>query len=167
MSKSIGNYIAFTENPFEMYGKIMSVPDNLIEKYFYLLTDLGAKQVKKILGLGPRNAKAKLAKEIVSVYHSQKSAEKAEKEFNRVFQKKEKPLEIPVYRLKAGICGILDLLIQTKLTPSKAEARRLVEQGAVKIDGKIINDWRAEILIKDKIIIQAGKRKFIQIKKIS
>jgi len=171
MGKTEGNMVALDAEPNQMYGLIMSWPDELILLGLELCTDVSmteiiqtGKQIKDGKA-NPRNIKARLAREIVSIHHSKKSALGAEKEFNRVFQKREKPSEMPVFKLSGRKYNILDLLVKTKLTFSKAEARRLVEQGAVKIDGKVIKDWRAEIDIKDRMIIQAGKRKFVQIKK--
>jgi len=164
MSKSLGNYIAFTEISSEMYGKIMSIPDILITRYFELLTELDDKQIKINLNLGPRNAKAKLAKEIIGLYHGRKEAERAEQEFEKVFKNKEKPSDIPEIKLEAGDYNVLDLLVKIKLAPSKGGAKRLVEQGGVKINDKKIKDWEAKIGLKNGIIIQVGKRKFLKVK---
>ncbi len=161
MGKTEGNMVNLDETPEEMYGKIMSWPDNLISLGFELCTRISMEEVKKIRN--PRDAKVKLAKEIVTIYHSKKEAEKAEKEFNKVFRKKELPSDIAKIKIKNKELNVLDLLIKTKLVSSKSEARRLVEQKGVKIDKKIEDDWKAVVKIKKGMIIQVGKRKFIKL----
>ena len=104
-----------------------------------------------------------MAYEIVALYHGKPAAQKAEKEFNRIFKKKELPSEIPSIKIAAKNINILDLLVKTKLASSKAEAKRLIEQKGVKINNEIQEDWRKNILIKSVMIIQVGKRKFVKI----
>ncbi len=157
MSKTSGNCIWIDDSPKEKYGKIMSIPDILIDSYFELLTN------KERLTANPRDAKVELAKEIVRMYHGQKEADKAEKEFEKMFKKKEIPSDIPEISIKEKKLNILDLLVKTKLVFSKAEARRMVEQKAVKLNGKIEDDWKREIEIKKELILQVGKRRFIKI----
>jgi len=171
MSKSYKNYIGLTETPSEMYGKIMSIPDSLMWKYFKLLTDVSLEEVENIKQkvvhiriLSPREAKAKLAKEIVTMYHGERKAEKAEKEFEKVFKKKKAPTRIPEIRIKEVKLPILDLLVKTKLASSKSEAKRLIFQKGVKINGKVQDDWQTIIEIKKGLIIQVGKRKFVKLK---
>lgn len=159
MSQSLGNYIGITESPDQQYGKIMSIPDDLIPHYFELATRVLLKKIEK----NPRDAKARLAREIVAIYHGKTAAQKAEKEFDRVFKEKQVPSKLKSYKLSTKKPIILDLLVQTKLAPSKAEAKRLVEQGGVKIDKKVINDWREKISIKPGAILQVGKRRFIKL----
>lgn len=169
MSKSLDNYIGVTESPNSMFGKIMSIPDSLILNYFTLLTGLSSEELEKIKmdlkdpKINPRDLKARLAKEIVSFYHSEKNAEKAEQEFNKIFRDKGMPSEIPEIKIDEKTLPILDLLVKTKLAGSKNEAKKLVEGKAVKIDGKIISDWKAVIEIKNGMVIKAGKRKFAKI----
>jgi len=169
MGKTEGNMINLNEKPSEMYGKIMAWPDSLILAGFELCTDTSVEEIKTIemqIGnnkLNPRDVKARLAKEIVRIHHSEKDAEKAEQEFNRVFKEHKTPSQITNYKLKSIKTNILDLLVKTKLAPSKSEAKRLVEQGAIKIDNSVTKDWRAVINIKKGIIVQAGKRKFIRL----
>ncbi len=107
--------------------------------------------------------KARLAQEIVAIYHNKEAAVKAEKEFNRVFKEKKLPLKIPEIKIKKKILDILDLLVQTKLVSSKSEAKRLILQKGVKINRVIQKDWQEAIKIKKKMLIQIGKRKFIKI----
>ncbi len=166
MSQSLGNYIGFEDSPNEQFGKIMSIPDNLIFEYFELVTRVPLIEIEKLrkLKTNPKNLKSKLAKEIVRMYHGEKEAGKAEKEFNKVFKNKELPSDIPEIKIKEAKLDILDLLLKTKLVSSKTEARRLIEQGAVRIDSKIQKDWQAEITINPCLIIQIGKRRFAKIK---
>lgn len=169
MSKSLGNYIGITEKPDQQYGKIMSIPDNLIIHYFENCTQIPLKEIWKIKkGLSskkvnPRDAKARLAREIVAMYHGQTAARKAEEEFNRVFKEKQIPTKIPTIRLAIKKLDILDLLVKIKLSSSKSEAKRLIEQGGVKIDGEVVKDWKKEIDIKGEIILQVGRRRFIKL----
>jgi len=159
MGKTEGNMVNLDEEPNNMFGQIMSWPDELILPGFELLTDLEIKEVKN-----PREDKAKLAKEITKTFHNQELADQAEKEFNQVFKDKEKPTDIPIFKAKPEKTKLTDILTESKLAPSKSEARRLIEQGGVKIDNKVIKDPNKEIRPKDKTIIQVGKRNFIQIK---
>lgn len=161
MGKTEGNMINLDENPEEMYGKIMSWPDTLINLGFELCTCVPIEEVKKITN--PRDAKARLAKEIIRLYHNEKKAKEAEKEFERIFRQKELPTKIPGIKIKEKTLNVLDLLVKTKLAPSKSEAKRLILQGGVKINGKIQEDWRKIIETKKGMIIQVGKRKFVKI----
>jgi len=169
MSKSYNNYIGITFKPNEMFGKIMSIPDNLIIKYFTLCTRVSLQEINEMAeaikkGANPRDFKAKLAREIVKIYHDEKAATSAEKEFNKIFQKKELPSEMPVIKLPATSDKLPNLLVKLKLAPSKSEAQRLIKQGAVTISGQVEKDWKKEIKIKSGIIIRVGKRKFVKIK---
>lgn len=168
MSKSLGNYIGLTDLPDQMFGKIMSLPDNLILQYFKLATLLSESEILEIekdlkAGENPRNLKARLGKEIVALYYNKKEADLAEKEFNRVFQKKEKPSRIPKIKISEKKLNLLDLAMRTKFVKSKSEARRLILQGGVRIDDRVEKNWQKEIEIKKKMILQIGKRKIIKI----
>ncbi len=165
MSQSLGNYIGIEEKAQEQYGKIMSIPDSLIFNYFELLTNISLPKLKELKQskINPRDLKARLAREIVTMYHSEKEAEKAEKEFNKVFKEKGLPTKIPEIRIKEKELDILDLLVKTKLVSSKSEAKRLIEQKGVKINSKVQKNWKAIIEIKKGLIIQKGKRKFVKI----
>jgi len=169
MGKTEGNVVNMDEKPNEMFGKIMRWPDALITPAFELLTDISDKEIKDIAtklkkgAVNPRDVKAKLAREITSFYHGKNAALKAEKEFNRVFKQREAPSEIPAVSIKGKNIDILELLLKIKLAPSKSEARRLIEQKGVKIDGKIQSDWRKMISPKRGMIVQVGKRKFAKI----
>jgi len=169
MGKSEGNMITMEDSPGEIYGKVMSWPDERIESAFELLTDISMQEVEKISfelkenKVNPRDIKARLAREIVTVFHSAQASEVAEKEFNRVFKEKEKPSDIPVIKIPGmgEEISILDTITTVAgLVESKSEAKRLIEQGAVEIDGVVIKDWRAKLKIKKDSIIKVGKRKF-------
>lgn len=170
MSTSWGNVINITDVSDEMFGKIMSMKDELIGDYFELCTQIATpeiEQIKKKLAsqtINPKDLKIRLAKEIVAMYHGIKEAEKAETEFNKVFRDKELPTDMPEFKTTKTEYPILDLLKDTGLCESKAQARRLVEQGAIEISGKVWQDWQSQVKIIDNMVIQAGKRKFIKIK---
>ena len=169
MSMSVGNTINILDKPEDMYGKIMSLPDHIIIKYFELLTDVPEKEISEFekamkKGENPRDFKARLAKEIVTLYHGKLAATKAEDEFNKVFKEKKAPSKIPIFKAKKGSYRIVDILQASKLVSSKSEARRLIEQGGVSIDNKVIKDWQAKIELKDGVIVKVGKRKFAKVK---
>lgn len=169
MSKTSGNCIWILDKAEDMFGKVMSIPDSLIISYFELFTDIPLEEIKKYekelkeKKVNPSNLKRKLAFEIVKDYHSEKEARESEKEFNRIFKGKRSPSDIPSAKIKEKKLPLLDILFKTNLSSSKAEAKRLVLQGAVKIDGKTEKDWRKEVEIKKGQVFQAGKRKFVKI----
>ncbi len=174
MSTSWGNVINILDKPKEMYGKIMSMKDELISDYFELSTKISLKEIEKIKRdlkgkkINPREVKAKLAREVVKLYHGERTAEKAEKEFNRVFKEKKLPSKISVFRTSKKVYPILDLLFDSKLVSSKSEAKRVVESGGVSIntqDKKVkIKNWKEKIKIEDGMVVQVGKRRFIKVK---
>ena len=168
MSKSLGNYIGIDENPPEMFGKIMSISDELMWKYYELLTDKTAAEIErmKTSGENPRNLKVNLAKLIIKDFHSAADAEKSEADFVARFVKKEIPDEIEETQIAAGNYNLAELLAETNLAASKSEAKRLIEQGGVKIDGEKIPDAKAEINLQNEILLQVGKRKFLRVKSI-
>lgn len=172
MSQSLGNYIGIEEGAEEQYGKIMSIPDKLIFDYFELVTRLSLKELSsfKESRANPRDLKASLAREIVTMYHSKIAAERAAKEFERIFKEKKLPTNIPRVKIKGlprfqrgAKLKILDLLVRAKFVSSKSEAKRLILQGAVKIDGKKQTDWQKIIEIKKGLIVQVGKRRFAKL----
>jgi len=166
MSKSLGNYIGIDEAPNEMFGKIMSVSDDLMWKYYELLTDLSPSEIEamKTSDENPRHLKVNLAKLIIKDFHSNQAAVESEEEFNRRFVKKEIPDEIEEKTIAAGTYKLVDLLVSTNLAASKGEAKRLIEQGGVKINGEKISNVNAEIEVSGEILLQVGKRKFLKIK---
>ncbi len=170
MATSWGNVINIVDKPGEMYGKVMSMKDELIEDYFELVTKMPLREIKVIKKelksgkLNPRDAKAQLAKEIVALYHGKKKANKAQIEFNQVFREKKLPSKIPIFKTSKRVLPILDLIFNSKLASSKSEAKRLILEKGVKINTKIKTDWKEKIKIKEGMIVQVGKRKFIKIK---
>jgi len=162
MSKSEGNFIALDDSPDQMYGKIMALPDEVVLPIFNLCTEIEDEKIKEIMKLNPREAKTKLAKEIVSIYYGRGKAERAEREFNRVFREKKLPTIIPQVQIKEKSLNILELLVKIKLISSKSEAKRLILQKAVKINGVLKENWQEIIEIKKGIVIQVGKRRFVK-----
>lgn len=172
MSKSKKNYIGIDESPQEMYGKAMSIPDELMVKYFELVTAFTPEQVEMIKNqlhsgeLHPRDAKMLLGRTIVEMYHSVEEANRAEQHFVSVFQKGSIPDEMPEVKWSGNDeILILDLLVDLQLLSSKSEARRMIENKGVKIDGERIEDTQLKITVTDGLILQVGKRKFIKIKR--
>lgn len=171
MSKSLNNYIGIIDVPKDIFGKTMSIPDVLIYKYFELATRLTPNQLKEIKeelenpSNNPRNTKRKLGYELVKLYYNEDVAKAAIEEFDKIFIKKEIPDEIDEYKLSEDSMKILDLLTKTKLTDSKGNARRLIEQGGVSIDGEKINDINYIVNFEKEIILKVGKRKFLKITK--
>ncbi len=170
MSKSLGNYVGVAEAPEQMFGKVMSIPDAPLWDWFALTTDVPMPEIEKMKKdcaggkMNPRDAKARLAREIIAQYHSPAAADAAEEAFVKTFKNKELPDEIPEVAVRAGKRPLVDLLVEAKLAPSKSEARRLVTQGGVKVDGRVVNDPAAEVEVgKKKILIQKGKRFFANI----
>ncbi|MAR36278.1 MAG: tyrosine--tRNA ligase [Candidatus Marinimicrobia bacterium] len=168
MSKSYDNHIGITDSPDEMYGKTLSIPDNMIEKYFLLAANADEKkmdEVKKSLSdtqVNPRDIKRELARKIVEIYHSENLAKKAEETFDKIFIKKDIPEDIPEVKLDEDTL-IVDVLTLYALATSKSEARRLIEQGAVKINDQKCID-RDQIIKKDEsLVIKVGKRRFLKI----
>jgi len=169
MSKTSGNCIWLEDSANQMFGKIMSIPDNLIVSYFELLTNLPSEKIqqyKKDLQLkkiNPNILKKQLAFEVTKIYHSEKKAENAKEEFNKVFKEKKIPTKIQEIRIKEKSLNVLDLLVKTKLVSSKSEAKRLILQKGVKVDGIVQANWQETIQIKKGMVIQTGKRKFIKV----
>ena len=169
MSKSLGNYIGISEAPSEMYGKAMSIPDELMMRYFMLVTDMSIEeqeQLSKDLESGvahPRDVKMKLAHTIVRLYHGEEAANFGQEEFVRVFQKHAMPTDIPEYKVTFTKEPVFvpQLLSDAGLTASNGEARRSIKAGAFKIDGEKCNE--EHIVLKDGMVLQVGKRKFIKI----
>ncbi|MCK5466109.1 tyrosine--tRNA ligase [Candidatus Parcubacteria bacterium] len=170
MSKSLDNYIGITEKPNSMFGKIMSISDEMIFYYFKLLTNISENELQQIKidlkdpSKNPRDLKVKLAKAIIEIYHNKKSAGEAEEEFNKVFRDKQRPTNIEEKKEKAGKYKLVALLPKLELTNSKSSSRILVQQGGVKIDDVVQKDFDKIIEVKNGMIVQVGKRKFVKIK---
>jgi tyrosyl-tRNA synthetase len=168
MSKSYGNHIALQDSPEDMYGKTMSIPDEMIVKYFLLGADSEKNKISEVeqklkKGENPRNLKRELARTIVEKYYNKDSAVEAERHFDKIHLKKDIPDDIPEYKLDSETL-LVDVLSDAKLTASKGEARRLIKQNAVKIDKKTIQDINFMLKPKE-VFIKVGKRRFLKIVK--
>ncbi|MDK2896351.1 MAG: tyrosyl-tRNA synthetase [Candidatus Atribacteria bacterium] len=175
MSKSLGNYIGINEPPFTMYGKVMSIPDFLIEKYFILLTDVPLSEVHKKKDLWEKNQlhpmawKKELAFEIVKTYHSQTEARKAAEDFERAFQKKETPEQIVEVKLKReeltdGKIWVVALLEKTGIFSSRSEIKRLISQGGVYLNRERIADVGVDLPVKEDDSLRVGKKHFFRLR---
>jgi tyrosyl-tRNA synthetase len=170
MSKSLGNYIGVTESPNEMFGKILSISDELMWRYYELLSSKSLKEIEelkedvKIGKTHPKSAKELLAMEIVERYHTKEDAQRAKEEFDRVHKKSQIPTDIKEFELKAPI-WIAKALVESRISPSTSQSRRDIKQGAVKIDGKRVEDEQLQ-LEKGEYVLQIGKRRFAKVKVI-
>ena len=168
MSKSMGNHIAILATPEDMYGKVMSIPDQAMPSYFKLLTRYSPEQVTAIeAGLKdgskhPRDAKMELAREIVAIYHGDAAVEPAEAHFKTVFQKGALPDDIATVTV-SDTPALVDFIVGQKLAASKSEARRLIEQGGVKVDGQAVADVAARLDVAAEAVVQVGKRRFVRV----
>lgn len=164
MSKTLGNGVNISDEPNDMFGKVMTVNDDLIVRYFTLATSVPLEEIEKLEkelknGANPRDIKLRLAKEIVTLYHGAEAAEKASQEWQKVFSNKEKPSEIEEASVHSE--NIVEVLVETKLVASKSEAKRVLAQNGVKVNDQIANE---STKVSGNSIIQVGKRKFIKIK---
>lgn len=164
MSTSWGNVINITDAPNDMFGKVMSVTDALIDKYFKLCTDVSAEEMAK-LPTNPKERKMRLAVEIVTLYHGAKAAEAAKQNFIEVFSNKGVPKDISTVTIASHGITLVELLIEADLVTSKSEARRLIEQGGVKINEVKKTNPTETIAIEDGMIVQVGPRRFVRIAK--
>ena len=168
MSKSTGNYIGIDEPPGEMYGKTMRIPDEQIYPYFELITDVGLdelKQIKQQFGrksVNPRDLKRRLARTVVGMYHSEKAAKEAEVQFDQIHIKKQVPEEIPEFIVKEDN-RLIDIMMISGNAASLSEARRLIRQKAVSLDGVVIQNEFHEVVISRPTILKIGKRKFVRL----
>jgi tyrosyl-tRNA synthetase len=172
MSKSLGNYVGITEAPGEIFGKIMSIPDELMWSYYELVTDrtpqeIAALKQEVVAGaLHPMDAKMRLAQEVIADFHGEDVARKAAENFQRVFRDRQAPVESAIEKLPRGPAKKLTtLLVDLKMAPSKAEAERLIKQKAVEIDGVTVDDPRKDIDVSKpaEFLLRAGKKKFLKI----
>lgn len=168
MSKSYDNYVAFNDSPKEMFGKIMSLSDQTMWTYYKLLLNFTDPQISKLQAAHPMETKKQLAVKIVSLFHSEKEGILEREQFEHVFSKGNIPVDMPTFEWKkiapSGSISITELLAATKLFPSKKEIRRLIEQGAVKIDNEKVSDPNLLLESKLETVIQAGKRLFFKVK---
>jgi tyrosyl-tRNA synthetase len=172
MSKSLDNYVGITEPPGEIYGKIMSISDPLMFRYYQLLTDVPQSQIEKWKRevkeeqAHPKDLKSQLAKSIVTDFWGKKEAERAAEEFEKVFKKKEIPSEIEEIILKKSEMEIIDLLVEQNIFPSRGGAKRMIRQGGIYLDGQRVTDLGLKIDLKKnkELILQIGRRKFYRLK---
>ncbi len=168
MSKSTGNYIGIDEPPEQMYGKVMSLPDHAMSSYFNLVTRWTPAEIAHIEAdlksdkLHPRDAKMKLAWEIVSIFHGGAAANDAEAHFRTVFQERELPPEIPAFTV-TGLASVVDLMVEAGLAGSKSAARRLIQQGGVQLNGKRVEDINTVVEVTDEAVLQVGRRRFVKL----
>ena len=168
MSKSLGNYIGVNDEAYEMFGKTMSIPDTLIIRYFELLTRVSLQELQKLQQamssgeLNPRDAKMRLAREIISMYHSAGEARKAQDKFELVFSRRDIPDDIPEILVEAGEVWLPKFMSDHKLVKSTSEGKRMLEQGAIKVNGEKFGN--ENLGLEDGMVIQVGKRKFGKIR---
>lgn len=171
MSKSLNNYIGILDPPDEMFGKVMSISDELMWRYYELLTDMSVAEIDSLKSraangdANPRDLKVELAKSIIKDFHSNAAADEAAAEFERRFVKKEVPGEIAEKALPSAVYRLADLLVETNLAASKGEAKRLIEQGGVKINGEKATAVGAEIELRsgESTVLQVGKLKYLRV----
>jgi tyrosyl-tRNA synthetase len=170
MSKSMGNYIGITDPPREMYGKMMSIPDDLILTYVRLAIGAGPEVVGEFEGLlqdentNPRDIKSRLAYEVTSAYSSPEEARASAVEFDRVFRDKGAPDEVPLFEVADKRVWIVRLLVEAGLAASRGEARRLISGGGVQIDGVRVDDPDLEVEVGQERLLKAGKRRFVRVR---
>ncbi|HXV65089.1 MAG TPA: tyrosine--tRNA ligase [Vicinamibacteria bacterium] len=163
MSKSMGNYVGVTEPPEEMFGKLMSISDELMWRYYELLTDLSLREIEGLKARDdPMRSKMDLARRIITDFHSADAAAEAQRHFDSVIRKKEIPDELPEHRVAAGSYLLSQLLVEGGLAPSKNEAKRLIRQGAVSIDGERAAEDR-KLEMGDELLLKVGKRRFLKL----
>ena len=168
MSKSYDNYIGLTDAPSDMYGRTLSIPDTLISKYFEYATTISVESlddIKKDLSAGksnPRDLKRQLAREIVQIYHDKDAAQKAESDFDALFIKKDIPDDIPEYALSSTET-LVSIMVGNELVSSNGDAKRMIKQGAVKLDNEKISDMFFEVSPDSEKVLKVGKRKFLRI----
>ena len=169
MGKSTDNYIAVADTPKDMYGKTMSIPDELILKYFELATDKTLDQIKEYKARlegeeNPMNLKKELAAEIVTIYHNTEAATAAAQEFTNIFKDKGLPDDIPEFKIEESQIGIIAALSHCQLVSSNSDARRMIQQGAVKVDGEKVEDIEYVVEVGDGKLLQVGKRRFARVR---
>jgi len=166
MSKSKGNYVGVTDEPSNMFGKIMSISDEMMENYYTLLTDLPMDRIAELTNPGkthPKQAKVLLGKTIVAQFHGEAAAEAAAAEFEKVFAQGQLPEDMPEIALPAIPLSVKNLLTACKLVETGGEAKRMVQQGGVSVDGRKVADPNAEVTPRDGMVIQVGKRRFARL----
>ena len=165
MSTSWGNVINITDEPNDMFGKVMSIADGLVQKHFLLCTDLGWEEIRKVEEQNPKAQKIRLAEEIVKLYHGEKAAISAKEEFERVFSKGGAPTDILEVVIDAHAMGLAELVVTVQMAESKTAARRLIEQGGVRINDMKKTDPAETIAIDSGMVVQVGPRRFVKIRR--
>jgi tyrosyl-tRNA synthetase len=165
MSKSYGNTIALLDAPDDMFGKVMSVPDALLRDYLVLTTSLAAGEIERLLAGHPRDAKVALGRALVARYHGAEAAEAAADRFRRVFSEKQVPDAMPEVVLEGGGIGIVDLVMAAGFARSRSEARRLVEQGGVTVDGSKVVEVGARVDVRGGEVLRVGKLSFARLRR--
>jgi len=173
MSKSLDNYIGISDPARQIYGKTLSIPDRLIFDYFVLTTNVPDPELGIIKiqltdpSVNPRDLKRRLARELVTLYHGEEAARAAEEEFDRIFVKKDLPDEVPEISVAVdnGTISVIRLLTETKLVSSNSDARRMIDQGGVSVDGERVTDASAVIHLDKSVILKVGKRRFMRVKR--
>jgi tyrosyl-tRNA synthetase len=171
MSKSLDNYVGITEPPQEIFGKIMSISDPLMYRYYELVTDVPVTEIEAMQNhaaagdINPRDLKARLARSIVADFWGEAAARKAAEEFERVFSQREVPMDIEAIRIPAGRISLLDLLTENNLLPSRGEAKRMIRQGAIYLDGQRAEDIALELELDrhTEVVVKIGKKRFYRI----
>ena len=169
MSKSYDNYIGISDSPKDIYGRTLSIPDHIIYNYYEVATDISADELSQIKLLledknnNPRDLKRQLARKLVEMYHSKEAAILAEEEFDNIFINKGIPEDIPEMKFDVDKMTIIDLIAHINFAPSKGEARRLIQQGGVSIDGNKVTDFSYEVIFDNEKILKVGKRKFLKL----
>lgn len=163
MSKSLGNYISVKDSPNDMFGKIMSISDDLMQNYYEMITEIDLDEVKEILKGHPMEAKKRLGMELVTIYYGKEAAIEARSWFENVFSNKNLNVELPEFNVGMENINILELLTKLGFIKTNSEGRRLIEQNAVKINDEAITDIKANIDIKDEMILRCGKKKIVKL----
>ncbi len=163
MSKSLGNYIGVAEPPKEIFGKIMSISDELMWRYFTLVLCLSEPELAQLKSRHPREVKDELGRRVVAKFHGAQAGADASAEFARVFSRSELPADISEFRIEERELGVVPLLVRCKLASSNGEARRLVEQGAVRVDDRKVGDPKEVIAVRAGMVIKSGKRGFARL----
>jgi len=162
MSKSLGNYVGISDEPLDQFGKLMSLPDEPMRSYFTLCTLVPLNEVEEILNGHPMNAKKRLAREIVSIYHGEGAGKGAQEAWENQFEKKEVPDEMPIVRFDAGEITLAEL-VKVAFNLSGKEARRRIEQGAVSLDGEKQNEADKPVILQSGLVVKAGKRDWAKV----
>jgi tyrosyl-tRNA synthetase len=168
MSKSLGNYVGITEDPNQMYGKLMSIPDSIVETYLRLVTDIPSAEIDRLVaGIAdgtehPRDVKDKMAVNVVTAFHGEDAAHAAREEFSRVFRERQAPTDMPEVEVDVP-APITGLILQAGLAASNNEARRLVQQGGVRLDGERVASTEGDVALDGPAVLQVGRRRFVRL----